>query len=113
MTARATARPLMCLLLVLSLWAPMVAIATAGEDRNCATEFRTLAAPSSSVLLTRAGARHDQARQRLSAPALFTLVELRCGGSDPGSVAAAVRPRLVRSLWTAGLRAGRSPPAIS
>ncbi len=113
MTARSTARPLMCVLLVLSLGAPMVALTTTGADRACATEFRAFAAPPSTVLLVRAGAKFDQVRQRPSAPAPFTPVEFRYGGCNPGWLVAAIEPQFVRSVWTAGPRTGRSPPAIS
>ena len=91
MTARSTTRPLVCVLLVLCL------CALAPRDRRprwrnaiAPTEFRALAAPYSTVLLTRAGDPHDHARQRPSAPSLFTLVPLHGGDSDPGRLAAAV-----------------------
>jgi hypothetical protein len=112
MTARYTARVLLCVLLALSLCAPMLAIASPAADRDRAAEFRSLA-PSSTVLLSRAGARHDHARQHPSAPSIFTLVPLHDGASNPGRPAAAVQCRLPRSLWTAGPWTGRSPPAIS
>ena len=113
MTARFTTRPLMCVLLVLSLCAPILTIAAPAADRHRATEFRALAAPSSAVLLTRTGARHDHARQRPCTPSLFTLVPLHGGGSDRGRLAAAVKSHAPRSLWTAAPRTGRSPPTIS
>ena len=113
MTATSKTRPLVCVLLVLSLCAPMLAIAAATADRDCATEFRALAAPSSTVLLTRAGVTHDHARQRPCAPSLFTLIPLYGGRSDSGGLAAALERRVPSSLWTGGTRTGRSPPAIS
>lgn len=87
----------MCVLLVLSLCAPVLA----------------LAAPSSTVLVTRGGTLHDHACQRPSAPSLFTLIPLHGGESDPGRLAAAVEHHAPRSRWTAGPRTGRSPPTIS
>jgi hypothetical protein len=103
----------MCVLLVLSLCAPVLAIAAPAEDRNRATEFRGLAVPSSIVLVTRGGTLHEHARQRPSAPSLFTLIPLHGGESDPGRLAAVVEHHGPRSLWTAGPRTGRSPPTIS
>ena len=113
MTARSKTRPLVCVLLVLSLCACMLAIAAPTADRACATEFRALAAPSSTVLLTRAGTRHDHARQAASAPSLFTLVPLHGGAFDAGRLAGAIERHEPRSRWTAGPRTGRSPPMIS
>ncbi len=101
------------MLLVLSLCAPMLAIAAPATDIDRATEFRALATPSSTVLLTRAGVRHDQARQRPSAPSLFTLVPVDGAASDPGRLIAASERRLQHCLWTAEPRTGRSPPSIS
>jgi hypothetical protein len=113
MTGSATTRRLVCVLLAVSLCAPILAVAApAAADCDCAADFRALAAPSSTVLLTGAGAR-QHARQRPSAPSLFTLIPLHGGGSDPGRFAAGVERRSPRSLWTAGPRTGRSPPAIS
>jgi hypothetical protein len=113
MTPRFTTRSLLCVLLLLSLCAPVLAIASPAADRDRATEFRALAAPSSAVLLTRAGARHDHARQRPSTLSVFTVVPLHSAASDPGRLAAAVERTAPRSLWTAEPRTGRSPPAIS
>jgi hypothetical protein len=106
-------RPLFCVLLALSLCAPTSAIAASQADRNGAAEVRALAPPSPTILFTRAGARHDQASQRPSAPSLFAVLPLDAAGSDPGRLDAAVQRRLPRSLWTGGPRTGRSPPAIS
>jgi hypothetical protein len=113
MTPRFTTRSLLCALLVLSLCAPVLAIAAPAADRDRAAEFRALAAPSSSVLLTRAGTRDDHARQRPSTASVFTLLPLHGDASDPGRLAAAVERHAPRSLWTAEPRTGRSPPAIS
>jgi hypothetical protein len=113
MTPKSKTRSLACVLLALSLCAPILAIAAPPADRHCASEFRALAPPSSTVLLTRAGARHDHAGQRPSAPSLFTLIPLAGDASDPGRLAAAVERLLPRSLWTVAPRTGRSPPAIS
>ena len=113
MTARSTTRQLMCALLVLSLFVPAVAIAAPAADRDRATEFRAFAAQSSTVLMTRGGTVHDNARQRSSAPSIFTLIPLHGGASDRGRYAAVVEHRAPRSLWTAGPRTGRSPPTIS
>jgi hypothetical protein len=105
-------RPLFCVLLALSLCAPTLAIAASQADRNGAAEICAVAAPPT-ILFTRAGARHDQASQRASAPSLFTVLPLDGAGSDPGRLDAAVKCRLPRSLWTGAPRTGRSPPAIS
>jgi hypothetical protein len=113
MTASFTTRPLVCVLLVLSLCAQVLAFAAASADRDRASEFRALAAPSSTVLLSRDGARQDQARQRSSAPSLFTPVPLHGGASNSARLASTVERRAPLSLWTAGPRTGRSPPAIS
>jgi hypothetical protein len=113
MTARFTTRPVVCVLLVLALCAPVLAIAAPAANRDRATEFRVIAAQSSTILLRPAGAGHDHARQRSSAPSLFTLVALHGGGSDPGRLAAAVDCHAGRTLWTAGPPTGRSPPTIS
>jgi hypothetical protein len=113
MTARFTIRPLTCVLLVLSLCAPVLAIAAPAANPDRATEFRALATPSLTLLLTRADARQDHARQRPSTPSLFTVVPLHGGASDRGRLAVAVERHAPRSLWIAGPRTGRSPPAIS
>ncbi len=101
------------MLLVLALCAPMLAIAAPAADIDRAIEFRALAPPSSTVLLTRGGARHDHARQRPSAPSLFTLVPVDGAASDPGRLTAASERHLPHSLWTAEPRTGRSPPSVS
>jgi hypothetical protein len=113
MTANSRTRPLLCVLLVLSLCAPMIAIAAPVMDRDGATQFSIVSTPSSFVLLTRAGALHDHARLRPSAPSLFTLVTLQVGALSATRFVEAVERRIPRSLWEAGPRTGRSPPAIS
>jgi len=113
MSARSAIRTLTCVLLVFSLCAPALAIAGPAEDRDRATEFRSVAAPSSAVLVTRGGALQDHARQRPSAPSVFTLIPLHGGESDPGRLAVAVEHHAPLSFWNAGPRTGRSPPAIS
>jgi hypothetical protein len=100
MPARATTRLFVCLLLVFSLCAPIVAIAAPAAHANRAAEFRALAAP--------AGSHH-----RPATPSLFTVVPLHTATSDPGHRAATVELRAPRSIWTAQPRTGRSPPAIS
>lgn len=102
-----------CVLAALSLCAPMLAIAAPAADAGRASEFRALAAPSSTALLSRAGVRHDHARQRASAPSLFTLVPLDRAASDRGCFRVAGEHRVPRSIWTAEARSGRSPPSIS
>src|SRR4051812_46089220 len=113
MTARSKSRALVCVLLALSLCAPILAIATPAVKQCGAAEFRVVAAQHSAVLLTRDGGGHDQARQRSSAPSLFTLIPLDSRGDDPVRVSAAVARLLPSSLWTGAPRSGRSPPAIS
>jgi len=113
MTARFTIRSITCFLVILSLSTPSLAIAATAADRNRATEFRDLAAPHSAILGTGLGARHDRARQRPSAPSLFTLVPLDRGVADPGRLGSVIERRLPHSSWTAGPWTGRSPPAIS
>jgi hypothetical protein len=113
MTARSTTRSLVCLLLVFALCAPVLAIAAPAESRDRATELRGLAVPSSTVLMTRNGARHDHGRLRPSAPPVFTLVSLQGSVSDPGRLAAAVERYTPRPLWSPGPWTGRSPPTIS
>jgi hypothetical protein len=112
MTTGSTTRRLMCVLLVVCLCLQVLAIAAPARDRNASAEFRAVA-PSSAILLTRGSSGHDHARDRLSAPSLFTVIPQRCGDSDPGRLAAAVERQGPRSLWTAGPRTGRSPPVIS
>ena len=111
--ARRTIRPLLCVLLVLSLCAPVLGIAAPAADPNPATEFRALAAPSSAVLLARGGTWQDDARQRPSAPSILTLIPLHGGEFDSGFLAVPVECRAPRSVWTGGLRTGRSPPTVS
>ena len=113
MTANSRTRPLLCVLLVLSFCAPMLAVAAPVMDRDGATQFSVVSTQSSSVLLTRAGVSHDHARQRPSAPSLFTLVTLQGGAFDRGRFVQALERRIPRALWNAGPRTGRSPPAIS
>jgi hypothetical protein len=113
MSSTSTTRPIVCVLLVLSFCALVLVPAAPMADRDSATEFRTVAAPCSTVLLTRVGAGHDHARQRPSSPSLFTLVPLHRGASDPGRLVAAVERNAPPFLWTAGPRTGRSPPTIS
>src|SRR5690242_667868 len=114
MSATSKTRTLVCILLALPLCAPMLATAApAAADRNSATELRSLATLTSTVLLARSGASHDHAGQRPSAPSLFTLIPVPTGGSDPCRLAAAVERRLPDSLWTGAPPTGRSPPAIS
>jgi len=113
MTARSTIRPLVGALLVLSLCAPVLKISAPAADRDRTTEFRALAAPSFNVLLTRSGGRYDRARQRPSAPSIFTLVRLHTGESDPRRLTPAVGRQTCRSIQTAGPRTGRSPPGVS
>src|SRR5436305_13847898 len=99
MTARATTRLFVCLLLVLSLCAPMFAIAAPAAHPNRAAKFRALAAPTTG------------SQQRPTTPSLFTVVPLHTAPSDPGRRAAATVPaRAPRSLPTAGQRTARSPP---
>ena len=112
MPRRFTTRSL-CVLLVLSLCAPAVALAAPTTDLDREAEFRAVVAPSSTVLLTRAGARDDHARQRPSAPSVFTLVALHGGATDSGCLAGAVDRHAPQSLWIGGPRTGRSPPSIS
>jgi len=99
-----------CVLLVLFLCAPIVAIAAPAADRDRAIEFRTLGAPSSTVLMSRSGVGYDRARLRPSAPTLLILVPSDSTASDPGHFTAAIERRLPPSLWIAGPRTGRSPP---
>jgi hypothetical protein len=113
MKASSKTRTLACVLLVLSLCAPMLAIGAPTADRDRTAEFRALAAPSSVVLLSRAGIRHDHARQRQSASSVFTLIPLHGDGFDPGRFAESADARTPRSLRTGGPLTGRSPPAIS
>src|SRR6478609_7871639 len=110
MTFRPTTRAVVCVLLVLFLCAPVVAIAAPAADRERAIEFRTLGAPCSMVVMNRGGAGYDHARPRPCAPTLLTLVPLDSAASDPGHFTAAIERRLPRSLWIAGPRTGRSPP---
>ena len=111
MTARSITRPLVCLTLVLCLCASLLAITAPAPERERATELRALAEPYSAALLTRAADPHEHARQRPSTPSCFTLLPLQGATSDPGRLAAAVQLRCPCSLWTAGPRTGRSPPA--
>jgi hypothetical protein len=113
MTAGRKIRTFACILLVLALCAPMLALAGPAARTDSAAEFRALAPASSTLCLARAGVRQDQARQRSSAPSVFTLISLRAGVSDPGRLAARVQCLLPNSLRSGGPRAGRSPPAIS
>jgi hypothetical protein len=113
MTASSKARPLGAILLVLSLCAPMLANARPAADRDRATEFRALATPSSTVLLTCNGARYDHVRQRPSAPSLLTLLPVDSTDSDPGRLTGAGESRFLYSLWTEAPRTGRSPPWVS
>jgi len=113
MTSRVTARIFTCVLLVVSLLAPTLAIAASTAESSCASEIRALAAPSSMVLLTRSGARHDQARQRPSAPSICALVSTGGTRRDPGQFAAAGERYLTPPVWIADTRTGRSPPSIS
>ena len=111
MTANSTTRPLLCVLLILSFCAPMLAIAAPVMDRDVATHFSVVSTPSSSVLLKLAP--RDHARRRQPAPSLFTLVTSEGRAFDRSGFVEALDRRLPRSLWKAGPRTGRSPPAIS
>lgn len=111
MTRGITIRLYICALAVLSLCAPMVAIAAPDVSRDRPAGFRALAAPPSILLLARDGGRQDHPR-RSSTP--FFLIPVPPGG-EPGLVrlASATKRYAPRRLFTAGLRTGRSPPAIS
>jgi len=109
MIARSETRAFVCVLILLSLCAPILAIAARAANRDRAIELRTLGPLSSTVLLTRAVAGYVHARHRPAAPTLFTIVPADTA-SDPGHLAAGVESRLTRSLWIAGSRTGRSPP---
>ena len=111
MTAKSTTRPLVCLTLVLCLCASLLAIAVPAAERERPTELRALAEPYSAALLTRAADPHEHARHRPSAPSCFTQLPLQGAIPDPGRLATAVQVRCSCSLWTAGPRTGRSPPA--
>jgi hypothetical protein len=112
MTARSTTRPLVCVLLAISLCAPILAIAAPARNPDVVTELRAVA-PSSALVLARMGARYDQARHRSSAPSVFVLNPLQGAVSDSGRLGAATEGRLPRSLPPGGPRTGRSPPSIS
>jgi hypothetical protein len=112
MTSRFIIRPYVCALVVLSLCAPMVAVATPAVSRDRRTEYRALAAPSSIVLLTRADVRQDHPR-RPSTPVALIPVPLRGGEPDLVRLAAATKGYAPRCLFTAGPRTERSPPTIS
>ena len=90
-----------CVLLVLSLCTPIVAIAAPVTDGDRAIEVRTIAVPSSTVLLSRAGDRPDHAHQRGSAPSLFTPVPLDGGASDRGRLADATSGATLKTLGIA------------
>ena len=112
MTRTITIRRYMCTLVVLSLCAPMVAIAAPAVSSDHAAEFRGLAALPSIVLLARADGRQDHAR-RSSRP-FFVILVPRCAGEpDLVRVAAGTRRYAPRWFFAAGPRTGRSPPAIS
>jgi hypothetical protein len=111
MTARPTTRPFVCVLLVLSFFASMAAIAAPAAECERATEMRAVAAASSTVLMSRAGAPNDHARQRPSGPSCFTLVRLHDSASDPGRLSATVEGCYPASISNAEPRTGRSPPA--
>jgi hypothetical protein len=113
MTARSTIRTLTCVLLVPFLCLQALATAASAADPGRSVEFRSMAAPSSTVLLTRDSAHRDHARQRPTAPSLFTFIPQHGGDSDPGGLAGAVERHIRCALWTADLRTGRSPPTIS
>jgi hypothetical protein len=108
-----TIRSLVCISLALSLCAPMLATAAPGAELHRAAEFRAVTAVSSTALLTRAGGRHDHARQRSCAPSLSTLVPLHGSLPNSGRLAAVIEHPVPALLWTAGPWTGRSPPAIS
>jgi len=113
MMASSKTRLLGCVLLVVCLCAPMLAFAAPAADSDRAMEFRALATPFSTVLLSRTGARHDDVRRRPSTPSLLTLVPLDGSACDPGRLAVASERRLAHSLCDAEPRTGRSPPRIS
>lgn len=113
MTAGRKIRTFACMLLVLSLCVPTLALAAPAAPPDSAAEFRALAPPSSTLCLARAGVRQGQARQRSSAPSVFPLISQRAGVSDPGRLAARVQCLVPTSLRSGGPRTGRSPPPIS
>jgi hypothetical protein len=105
-----TTRLVVCALLILSLCAPILAIAGPGAERNGESDVRALSALSQSALLTGAGARPDHARQRPVAPSVFILVPLHRADSDRGRLDAAIESVTRPSLWAAGPRTVRGPP---
>src|SRR5581483_7115816 len=109
MTTRSTIRSFVCVLLVLSLCAPVLASADRDGDCSHSIERQTFQAASSAVII--AGARTQYGvSQRISPPALFFIVSYDSAASDRGHRIASVGHRLLRSLCTPRLRTGRSPP---
>src|SRR5690349_10930067 len=98
MTNRSALLPYACALVVLSLCAPMVAMAPPAVNGHSPAGFRALAAPSSIVLLTRCHARQDHPRP--STP--FLLIAVPLGGREPDLVrlAAASKRFAPRRLFT-------------
>jgi hypothetical protein len=113
MAVRSKIRPLVCVLLAVSFCVPMLAMGAPAQNCGSASEFRALAAPSSTILLTRGGARHDLVRHRSSEHSLFAVIPLKGAGSDPGRRAAAIEGRVPHTVRNGGPRTGRSPPPIS
>ena len=110
MTLRSTTRSLRYILLVLSLCAPICAIAAPAAERDCAIEFATLRVPSPKALITPAGLFYDHARKFPSASSLFTLVPFENAAVDPGHLFVPIAARTPGSRWIPALADPRSPP---
>lgn len=110
MIVTATTRPLVPVLLILCLCALLLGVAAPAADRDHVIEFRTLRTPTSTVLMTRAGAGYDHARERPSVPSLFTLLPFDSADPDSGHLAAADECWTPQFLWTLAPPDGRSPP---
>ena len=105
-------RPCVCVLAVVFHCAPMIAIGAPGVSRDCTTEIRALAAPASIVLCARADGRQDYPRRSCTP---FFRIPLPMRGREPDLVCLALATKRAAppSVFAAGPRTGRSPPALS
>ena len=110
MGLRSTTRAVCCLLLILSVCAPIRAAAAPAAERDRTARLATLQVPNRLVFLTSAGRLYDPARQFRSASSVFTLVRFDNPAVDPGHLAPAIDGRTAAFLRIPASAGQRSPP---
>lgn len=110
MGLRSTTRAVWCLLLILSVCAPIRAAAAPAAERDRAAGFATLQVPNRPVFLTSDCRVYDPARRLRSATSVFTLVRFDNPAVDPGHLAPAIDGRTAAFLRIPASAGQRSPP---